>query len=179
MLGHASGRFAIFFIRIIIRAAGFNVYRVVSCRIEYLDKQTSYGKFHWTQSKSWTVCCNSFNVGGGRFEVTLYSSASKFPKRIILHSWGLKTVVYRLVELVDNETQIFLSEERQKFKWVDLGEASQLSHHADFQNVLRECDVYLKGKKTEIVICIQCTLITSQLKDNSLLRIYVRELEIK
>jgi len=135
-----------------LRAAGFIVYRVVSSRIEYLMMQTSYGQFHWTPPKG------HVDPGESDMETAVRETeeeAGLEPQHIkVIEDFRKelyytvrekpKTVVYWLAELVDNKTPIILSDEHKDFKWVDLEEARKLGDYVDFQNLLKECDVYLK-----------------------------------
>lgn len=126
----------------------------MSSRIEYLMMQTSYGQCHWTPPKG------HVDPGESDMETALRETEEEAGLKShhikVLHDFRKelfytvrekpKTVVYWLAELEDSKTPVILSEEHKDFKWVDLEEACKLGDYVDFQNLLRECNVYLKEK---------------------------------
>lgn len=116
--------------------------------------QTSYGHFHWTPPKG------HVDPGESDMETAIRETEEEaglkahhfhvlehFRKELYYTVKGRpKTVVYWLGELVNNETAVTLSEEHKDYKWVGLAEACRLGEHGDLQNLLKECDVFLRDK---------------------------------
>lgn len=116
--------------------------------------QTSYGQYHWTPPKG--------HVDPGESDMDTAVRETEEEAGLKLHHIKVmedsrkelfytvrgkpKTVIYWLAELLDNNIPVILSEEHKDFKWVNVEEACKLGDYVDFQNVLKECDVYLKEK---------------------------------
>ncbi|KAJ9580832.1 hypothetical protein L9F63_023990 [Diploptera punctata] len=137
-----------------LRASGFVIFRMVCNKIEYLLLQTSYGKHHWTPPKGHvdpgeTDLETAFReteeeAGLTRNDIHVYEDFTKvikYPVRGVP-----KTTVYLLGE-VKQDTPVKISEEHQDFKWLQLNKACELLGHQTLQQVLQDCELYLKNKK--------------------------------
>lgn len=116
--------------------------------------QTSYGHFHWTPPKG-HVDPGESDMETAFRETEEEAGLKSQDIRVVEHfrkelhytvKNKPKTVVYWLAELANNEIPVILSEEHKDFKWVDVDEACKLGDYVDLQNLLKECDVYLKEK---------------------------------
>lgn len=138
------------------RAAGLVIFRCLrDCRtkFEYLLLQTSYGKHHWTPPKG------HVDPGESDLQTALRETEEEsglgadslelmtdIKKEIIYPVKGKpKTVIYWPAKLKESNIEVVLSEEHQKFEWLDLKDACRLLHDSTAE-MLREVDKELTHK---------------------------------
>ena len=138
------------------RAAGLIVFRCLQgsrAGIQYLLLQTSYGRHHWTPPKG--------HVDPG--ESDLQTAVRETEEESGLHADSLeilenikkvimypvkgkpKTVIYWPARLKESNIPVVLSDEHQRFEWLDLQGACKLLHDTTAE-LLREVDKELVQK---------------------------------
>ncbi|EEB12727.1 Bis, putative [Pediculus humanus corporis] len=133
------------------KAAGFIIFRKISDNFEYLLLQASYGTHHWTPPKGHVEPGESEMEAALRetkeeagFEKDDLKIYKNFQRTLRYTANGTrKTVVYWLADLYKN-TPVTLSSEHQAYKWGILNEASKLCHFKDFEELLKDCEEFLK-----------------------------------
>ncbi|XP_051900994.1 bis(5'-nucleosyl)-tetraphosphatase [asymmetrical] [Pristis pectinata] len=147
-----------------LRACGLIIFRRLNVgeaskseAIEFLLLQASYGQHHWTPPKGHVdlgeddlqtalreteeeagLKSKDFNVLEG-YRKELKYNVKNVPK----------TVIYWLAELKDNNLEIKLSNEHQKFLWLNVAEACKLAYHQGLQEALREAHQFICTKTIE------------------------------
>ncbi|CRL02580.1 CLUMA_CG015842, isoform A [Clunio marinus] len=138
-------------IKMIKRAAGFLIYRLVSSRIEYLLLKASYGELHWTPPKGhvdpgeddYTTALRETREEAGFTEndLKIYKDLSKTLNYNV--KGKPKVVVYWLAELVSGRDPT-LSDEHTDFKFVTKEQISTLSTYPDFLEMVDYFDNEIK-----------------------------------
>uniref|UniRef100_A0A1B6D6Q1 Bis(5'-nucleosyl)-tetraphosphatase [asymmetrical] n=1 Tax=Clastoptera arizonana TaxID=38151 RepID=A0A1B6D6Q1_9HEMI len=138
----------------VLAAAGFVIYRIISSEVQYLLMQTSYGINHWTPPKG------HVDPGESDFDTAVRETREEsginladlriiegFKKIIEYNVKGKnKRVTYWLAELLNPETAVIMSEEHQAYKWLPLQDACQLANFKEMQDVLIECQKFIDSR---------------------------------
>ena len=61
-----------------------------------------------------------------------------------------KTVVYWLAELIDPVTPVTMSHEHKDYRWLMIEDACKIAQFSDMQDLLLECDNYLKASSPSV-----------------------------
>jgi bis(5'-nucleosidyl)-tetraphosphatase len=61
-----------------------------------------------------------------------------------------KTVVYWLAELIDPATPVIMSNEHKDYRWLLIEDACKIAQFSDMQDLLLECDSYLKASASSV-----------------------------
>lgn len=134
-------------------AAGFIVFRTVSCQIQYLLLQASDAVHHWTPPKG------HVDAGESELETAYRETAEEagllnhhlqlidgFKKVLHYQARGKpKAVHYWLAQLRDPDTPVIISSEHQQFAWFPLDAAVQNAAYPDMQEVLRDADSFIQA----------------------------------
>ncbi|KAL1129895.1 hypothetical protein AAG570_012839 [Ranatra chinensis] len=135
-----------------VRAAGFVIFRRITDHVEYLLLQASYGDRHWSPPKGHvennendmeTALRETMEECGVKRDQLQIHEDFKRTLKYSVKGWP-KEVVYWLAEVIDKNVFIRLSEEHQCYRWATLDEARELSRYSEMQDLLAECDQYLK-----------------------------------
>uniref|UniRef100_A0A6M2DPM5 Bis(5'-nucleosyl)-tetraphosphatase [asymmetrical] n=1 Tax=Xenopsylla cheopis TaxID=163159 RepID=A0A6M2DPM5_XENCH len=159
----------------VVKAAGFVIFRRIHNTIEYLLLQASYANFHWSPPKGMTFVLeykikqqnfkikfighidNNENEYDSAFRETLeetglskedYRVYNDCTRTLSYEAQGKpKTVVYWLAELLEIQKKITLSNEHQAYKWLELHEATELVEYSNMKELLEYCSAYIKKIK--------------------------------
>lgn len=139
----------------VLKAAGFVIFRRMANKIEYLFLKTSYGEKHWTPPKG--------HVDPGETdEETAYretleeSGLTKDDFKVYEHSkYTLeyvvkgkpKVVIYWLAELINPNTEVKLSSEHTEYKWLNMENLNSYAKYEDMIGLIKHYNDLIKQNK--------------------------------
>lgn len=135
------------------RASGLIIFRrIFNNPIEYLLLQTSYGSHHWTPPKGHVEEGETDEQTALREteeEAGIVAESLKIIKdfKVVLKypvKGVLKTVIYWLAELRDQDFKVKLSNEHQHYEWANIDRACELVYYHDTQSALKSAEKYLE-----------------------------------
>ncbi|XP_026466803.1 bis(5'-nucleosyl)-tetraphosphatase [asymmetrical]-like [Ctenocephalides felis] len=135
----------------VVKAAGFVVFRRLSDTIQYLLLQASYANFHWSPPKGHIERNeNEFDsalretleeTGLCESDIKIFKDCTK---TLSYEANGKpKIVIYWLAEMIAKDKGIILSEEHQAYKWLELRDALALAEYQSTKELLEYCDNFI------------------------------------